>query len=724
MKESIIKALFLATAIFSCTFSVQALDVPAAGGPKAVRNAFDDLTKNINESDTASRFYKLGIAHAKLGDTAKALVFFRAVAQRDQALAPLAWKAMGLLSAKKNPDSAAVFFKRAIGTPVPNRFRNKLFEKLQPLIANDTLAISRAPFYQAYASWWKARRPAAPEPLCNRFDTLLKEKKWQLVDSLVNCAFAGLNDSIRRVIVKMVDRELQPSDSAMSTAGLYLLGRVAMDCGLFEIAERMLAAAQKKPDFASCVTDQSRLRFRGRLSFYEKNYGEAVATLTGYIDRFGYEPDLVLLIARAYRDLDRLEESAAWYDRFIARAAGYPSLADILWRRAWMEEERDRPLSAKEMYKRVYVDFPASRFAEESWVRHALCHYRMEQYDSAAAVLSRFEKKFPTSSLLSTAQYWKAKCFLKLDKNADARELLAVVSKREPYDYYAHRSRELFTLMGDSAMGRLSLDSVYDVAGSTAWLDSVSPPGKKAVSPEDSLNLRRGLVAAITGDVEDAMLFLEPVEIANASNLSLEFKIGAFYRSIGDPAGASSAGRRLSWRIPLEARAAIPLPVYDLIYPRYFLSTVKKEATDQTVDPWFVYAVMRQESSFNPDIISPAGAIGLMQIMPATGKTIARKLGVPFTADSLVKPEVNIKFGAWYLNKLLDQFNENKVLALASYNAGPTNAMGWYLRNKEKDIDLFVEDIDFSETRKYVKMVLGNYWFYLKLARVLPEPGE
>jgi soluble lytic murein transglycosylase len=322
---------------------------------------------------------------------------------------------------------------------------------------------------------------------------------------------------------------------------------------------------------------------------------------------------------------------------------------------------------------------------------------------------------------MSTAQYWKAKSLLKINKNDSAKTLLAMVANREPYDYYAHCSRELLGLMGDSITGRLSFDTVYDVKQSIVWLDSVAPPGKKMLALEDSLNLRRGLVLALIGDADGASIFLEPVELSYVSNLLLEFKIGTFYRTVNTPAKAAYAGRRLSWRIPLDARANIPLPVYALIYPRYFLDIVKREAANHAVDPYFVYAVMRQESTFDPDILSPAGAVGLMQIMPATGKTIARELKEPFSPDSLFSPAVNIRFGAYYLSQLLDQFNENEVLALASYNAGPTNAMGWYLRNKDKDFDLFVEDIDFSETRNYVKKVLGNYWFYLKLARVMSD---
>ena len=731
MNHHTILAPLFSIVIFSAAFSAATSDSSKLFSPdragidalraKSYRKALDEVAKNTDDPDTSAHLFKLGVACSRMGDTAKAMGFFHAVALKNDALSPLAWKELGNLLYKKKPDSALACYKRAIGVPVPNRFRNKIFEKIQPLVNDDTLALTRAPFYPVYATWWNARKPPLPEPLCGRFDTLLTDKKWPVIDSLVTSAFAGMNDSLRRVIIKMIDHCLRPLDSVLSTASLYLLGRIAMDCGQFEIAERMLAAAQRKPDFVSCVTDQSLLRFRGRLSFYERNFGDAISTLSKYIDRFGYEPDLVLLNARAYYKIDRLKASAEWYDRFIDHAIDYPGLAEILWMRAWIDEEQDLPRSAKKFYERIYTSFPRSGRAEESWIRHALCFYRLEQYDSAIAVLSGFEKKNAASSFLSSAQYWKAKCYLKRNKNDSAKTLLAMVAKREPYDYYAHLSRALFMIRGDSVMGRLSFDTVYDVNKSIAWLDSVSPPGKKQLVPEDSLNLRRGLFLALIGEMDEADLFLEPVELSNVSNLSLEFKIGAFYRTVNAPAEAGHAGRRLSWRIPLDSRENIPLPVYALVYPRYFPDIVKREAANYAVDPYFVYAVMRQESTFDPAIISPAGAIGLMQIMPATGKTIARELKEPFAPDSLFNPAVNIKFGACYLSHLLDQFNENEVLALASYNAGPTNAMGWYLRNREKDIDLFVEDIDFSETRKYVKMVLGNYWFYLKLARMMPD---
>ncbi|MBD3322398.1 MAG: transglycosylase SLT domain-containing protein [Chitinivibrionales bacterium] len=94
-----------------------------------------------------------------------------------------------------------------------------------------------------------------------------------------------------------------------------------------------------------------------------------------------------------------------------------------------------------------------------------------------------------------------------------------------------------------------------------------------------------------------------------------------------------------------------------------------------------------------------------------------------FVLDSLYSPSKNIEYGAYYIKKVLDQFDGNIVLALASYNGGPHNAKKWLARNKHQTFDMFVENIGFSETRKYVKRVLANYWTYKKLAPALGYPG-
>ena len=120
------------------------------------------------------------------------------------------------------------------------------------------------------------------------------------------------------------------------------------------------------------------------------------------------------------------------------------------------------------------------------------------------------------------------------------------------------------------------------------------------------------------------------------------------------------------------------------------------------------------------ELVSTAGAIGLMQIIPPTGKATAKALGIgAFETSMLYKPRTNILIGMAYFKKVLDEFGGNATYAIASYNAGPHNVASWKRRNGRLDDDEFVEEIPFLETRRYVKRVLRSYGVYASLYKTL-----
>lgn len=143
-----------------------------------------------------------------------------------------------------------------------------------------------------------------------------------------------------------------------------------------------------------------------------------------------------------------------------------------------------------------------------------------------------------------------------------------------------------------------------------------------------------------------------------------------------------------------------------LRFPMPYQATIEQYAKAQNIDPAWVYAVMRQESLFQPDARSSAGAMGLMQIMPGTGRKIASdlKLNLPNTS-ALFNANTNIRYGTYYLRFTLNQLQGNPVLATAAYNAGPGRVRRW-LPDQVSDPDIWVELIPFDETRKYVKRVM------------------
>jgi soluble lytic murein transglycosylase-like protein len=152
-------------------------------------------------------------------------------------------------------------------------------------------------------------------------------------------------------------------------------------------------------------------------------------------------------------------------------------------------------------------------------------------------------------------------------------------------------------------------------------------------------------------------------------------------------------------------------------YPQAYRALVVKVASEYDLPPSLLWAHMRTESAFQNYVTSRAGARGLMQIMPKTGRNIAEKLGYEvWSPDALYDPEISLRFAGWYLRQLVDKFKGQLPLAIGSYNGGPHNLARWLLAKGGKlAMDEFVEEIPFRETRGYVKKVLRVMATYQRL---------
>lgn len=151
---------------------------------------------------------------------------------------------------------------------------------------------------------------------------------------------------------------------------------------------------------------------------------------------------------------------------------------------------------------------------------------------------------------------------------------------------------------------------------------------------------------------------------------------------------------------------------YELAYPRGFNELVHETAEKYDLEPELVWAVIREESHFRHDAVSSAGAIGLMQIMPPTGKDIASRLGLSITEDDLLNPEINIKFGSFYVHSMLNMFEGDIDKALAAYNGGAGNVKKWMISNIGTLAEDFPTAISFRETQEYITKVRNSYYIY------------
>lgn len=152
------------------------------------------------------------------------------------------------------------------------------------------------------------------------------------------------------------------------------------------------------------------------------------------------------------------------------------------------------------------------------------------------------------------------------------------------------------------------------------------------------------------------------------------------------------------------------------IYPIKYSEYVYKYAEEYEVDPLLIFAIIKAESNFNPNVVSSSNAIGLMQLMDTTAEEIARKVDITFTVkSSLYNPDLNIRLGTKYFSDLLKEYNQNKLLALTAYNAGKGNLKRWIEQGIIKEDGSDIENIPYKETNNYVRKIVRDYKIYQEL---------
>ncbi len=152
------------------------------------------------------------------------------------------------------------------------------------------------------------------------------------------------------------------------------------------------------------------------------------------------------------------------------------------------------------------------------------------------------------------------------------------------------------------------------------------------------------------------------------------------------------------------------------IYPTKYSEYVYKYAEEYSVDPILVFAIIKAESNFNPNVVSSSNAIGLMQLMDTTAEEIARKLSINFmNGTSLYNPELNIQLGTKYFSNLMKEYDNNYLLALTAYNAGIGNVKKWIEQGIIQPDGSDIENIPFKETNNYVRKIVRDYNIYKEL---------
>jgi len=217
--------------------------------------------------------------------------------------------------------------------------------------------------------------------------------------------------------------------------------------------------------------------------------------------------------------------------------------------------------------------------------------------------------------------------------------------------------------------------------------------------------------------MRDASREMKRIAAAHPDDLSMQFMLADLYVQGGEPFKANGILQRRFRDYVRHGGANIPKRFWEILFPLNYWPAIEREATKQKLDPYLLASIIRQESGFEPSTVSNAGAVGLMQIMPAEAQEIANRSGITdtITREKLFDPEINIAVGAAELAQKLAAMRGNPILAIAAYNAGEEAVGRWLAYTPVDDVDLFVETIPYAETRLYVKTVTRNRFEYRRI---------
>jgi soluble lytic murein transglycosylase len=214
---------------------------------------------------------------------------------------------------------------------------------------------------------------------------------------------------------------------------------------------------------------------------------------------------------------------------------------------------------------------------------------------------------------------------------------------------------------------------------------------------------------------DDALSELRYAQRAWGNSPRLDATIAWVYNQKGELRRAISLMRRTYPQFLTAGAHELPAELLQVIFPLVYWDTIRKQSAAHDLDPYLVAALIGQESTFEPGVRSVANAWGLMQLVPSTGRRLARSIGIRnFTTAKLTDPEINIRLGTLYFSQLVSRFG-GTYYALASYNAGDSRVVRWKSERPGLDEDEFIDDIPFPETQNYVKRVLGTAEDYRRL---------
>ena len=348
--------------------------------------------------------------------------------------------------------------------------------------------------------------------------------------------------------------------------------------------------------------------------------------------------------------------------------------------------------------------FPRSTYAPSAHWRAAWMNYRLRNYSEAARLMDEQIQRYGGGIEIPSAVYWRGRIYEDEEHNlGQAANYYRTLSSTWVNYYYAELARKRIAVIGTQA--------------------PATPPSPVLAA------VKQPVVPPLTGELPDNEPHL--IKARLLANAALNEYIGPeiqasptadewgalgqaeIYNSFGETTRALQSMKKSGisfFALPMDQ---VPTVYWQLLFPRPYWPDLASNSEKNSLDPFLVASLIRQESEFNPGAVSRANAYGLMQLLPSVGKSLARKQGIKhFSTSQLLNPSTNLQLGTLNLRQVLDRFGGQVEYALAAYNAGDVPVRQWMSAGDYKDIAEYVESIPYTETREYVQAIIRNRQLY------------
>ena len=407
-------------------------------------------------------------------------------------------------------------------------------------------------------------------------------------------------------------------------------------------------------------------------------------------------------VERTLNDLRQFGPSSPWLEQALLSAGNMYLL------------KRDYD-HAIDYFRELQQRFPAGTHASYAHWKASWLSFRQGRTDVARQGFEEQIGLYPDSAEIPAALYWRARIAEEAGDPAMARAFYQKLSDRFRNYYYAELGRQRLKALPSATVGpqpvtasQYALLDRIPALSSTGKIDATDPP-------DDNLRVERARLLSNGGLADLAVRELQAAASQEGGTWAPP-EMARVYQDCGRYDRGIQIMKRSTPNYFAVDIPDLPRPYWEALFPKAYWADLRKYSAVNGLDPYLVASLIRQESEFNAGAISHANAVGLMQLLPKTGKSVAKQVKLKgYSAPQLYTPAVNLQLGTRYFKEMVDRYNGQFEYALAAYNAGTDRVGDWLGQGKYRDPQEFVESIPFTETREYVQAIMRNASVYRQL---------